>query len=504
MSPSVLAVHLARKKCVRGRLNAVCRGIANPRRNDRTNASSETPYLQEVLFSAARKCNLPQPTIAPRRCCFTAKRTAMSGSLFLFATIDCVVLRLALALSPKSVGEEGNMVHRPKVTLIAVASFVLGLALPTLGNTERAQQSNGIYYLELEGTPSQMGREYGRAMKKEIHAQVTMCRSNVKSLYGEVNGERFLNHLADGSKFLAAVKKYTPDVYTEMSAMADSAGVKLTDILLVNMYDELYTGAKALGIQLLPREPAGKCTTLACAHRRGLANLNGQNMDWDLPFVAPLVVHYTYPSGRKLLMYTFAGQVGGLGLNSDGLSAMCNSLPAGSTLMDEGLGSEYVLRGMLGKSSVAEALEWLGTVDHNASYNYSLADLNDACMVEVSPKVTSPIRLEISRQDGFRAHTNHAQALKDRNPIEGTDDKGNPVGNGIGNTLNRERMAVKQLSVTAGKTTMEDLQRILTTRPVNQDVTQQSIIVVHDPNDLRVYTAAGNDPKRKWNLYRFK
>ena len=398
------------------------------------------------------------------------------------------------------------MTHRSNAKLIAVCFFLLGLArfLPELGYAETVQRTNGIYYLELEGTPSQMGRKYGRAMKKEIHAQVAMCRSNVKTIYGEVNGERVLNHLTDGSKFLAAVKKHTPDVYTEMIAIADSAGVKLTDILLVNMYDEMYTGAKALGIQPLPPDAAGKCTTLACAHRPGLANLNGQNMDWDLPFVAPLIVQYTYPSGRKLLMYTFAGQVGGLGLNSDGLSAMCNALPAGSTLADEGLGSEYVLRGMLGKRSVAEALEWLGTVDHNASYNYSLADLNDACMVEVSPNVKSPIRLEISRQDGFRAHTNHAQALKDRNPIEGTDDKGNPVGNGIGNTLNREKMAVKQLSLTAGKTTVKDLQRILTTRPVNQDVTLQSIIVIHDPNDLRVYASAGNDPKRKWNMYRFR
>ena len=142
-----------------------------------------------------------------------------------------------------------------------------------------------------------------------------------------MNGQRVLNHFADGSRFLAAVKEYTPDVYAEMIAIADSAGVELTDILLVNMYDEVYTGAKALGIQPLPRDPAGRCTTLACAHRPGLANLNGQNMDWDLPFVAPLIVHYTYPSGRKLLMYTFAGHVGGLGLNSDGLSAMCNALP---------------------------------------------------------------------------------------------------------------------------------------------------------------------------------
>ena len=74
------------------------------------------------------------------------------------------------------------MIRRSNVALIAVSFCVLGFArfLPVLGHAETVQRTNGIYYLEVEGTPSQMGREYGRAMKKEIHAQVTICRNNVK------------------------------------------------------------------------------------------------------------------------------------------------------------------------------------------------------------------------------------------------------------------------------------------------------------------------------------
>ena len=54
---------------------------------------------------------------------------------------------------------------------------------------------------------------------------------------------------------------------------------------------------------------------------------------------------------------------------------------------------------------------------------------------------------------------------------------------------------------------LDDLKLILTTPPVNNSgewMTLQSVIVVHDPGEPKMHVSAGNDPKRAWNVYKFK
>ena len=74
--------------------------------------------------------------------------------------------------------------------------------------------------------------------------------------------------------------------------------------------------------------------------------------------------------------------------------------------------------------------------------------------------------------------------------------------------LARQVAADKQLTDMGTTATADELKAVLTVAPVNREgkdwMTLQSIIIVHDHNDFRVYASAGCDPKRAWNLYRFK
>lgn len=371
---------------------------------------------------------------------------------------------------------------------------------------DKVERSNGIYYIELSGTPAEMGRRHGTLLKKQIRDQVADYRKEVIKVFGEKNGNRILEHVVKDSGFLRDIKKHVPHVYAEMEGIAEGAGVPVTDVLLINMYEEVYEGApQTLGIKPLDPVPQGKCTTLNCAGRKGLPNLNAQNLDYtpNLDGVQ-LVVHYTYPSGLKILMFTFAGQVGGIGVNSKGLSMVCNTLPEGSKRNNEGLGGTYTTRGLLEQDSVAGAVKWLEKMPQFGTYNYSLVDGTDALMVEYSLKGLA--RLETPKDKQYLAHANHILKLDDRNEVPGYP-KGKPEGDVSGKTIARQGAADKLLSGKGASASVDDLKAILTTPPLNNSgewVTLQSIIVVHDRDDLRMYASAGNNPKRAWNVYKFK
>ena len=242
------------------------------------------------------------------------------------------------------------------------------------------------------------------------------------------------------SGFLRDVKQHFPHVYAEMEGIAEGAGVSVSDILLINMYEEVYEGAaQALDIKPLDPMPQGKCTAIHCAGRKGLPNLNAQNLDYTPNLDgAQLVLHYTYPNGLKILLYTFAGQVGGIGVNNKGLSMVCNTLPEGSKRKNDGLGGTYIARGLLEQDSVAAAVKWLEKMPQFGALNYSLVDATDAVMVEYSPKGLA--RLEAPKDKQFLAHCNHILKLDDRNEIPGYP-KGLPAGDVSGKTIARQRAA---------------------------------------------------------------
>ena len=371
---------------------------------------------------------------------------------------------------------------------------------------ETIERAKGIYYLELSGTPIEMGKRHGAALKKLIREQVVDYRKNVIATFGKENGERILKYVVKESKFIEDIKKHFPHVYEEMEGIAKGAELEIDDILLLQMYEEVYEGAaQELKIDPLKRDD-GKCTTLTCAGRKGFPNLNAQNLDYTSNLDgAQLMIHYTYPSGLKILLYTFAGQVGGIGANNKGLSMVCNTLPEGSKRKNDGLGGTYITRGLLEQGSVAEAVAWLKKMPQFGCYNYSLTDFKESRMVEYSPKDLA-VR-EVPRDTQFLAHTNHIHWLKDRNEIPdypGGEPKENT------STVVRQKAADKQLAGKGATATVDDLKAILTAAPVNRELnskgtlTLQSIIAVHKRDDLRLYASAGNDPKRSWNVYKFK
>ena len=52
---------------------------------------------------------------------------------------------------------------------------------------------NGIYYLELDGSPSQMGQKHGLAFKEQIRESVEKYKQNIYDDFGEENGKLIID-----------------------------------------------------------------------------------------------------------------------------------------------------------------------------------------------------------------------------------------------------------------------------------------------------------------------
>jgi isopenicillin-N N-acyltransferase like protein len=117
--------------------------------------------------------------------------------------------------------------------------------------------------IDLAGTPQQIGLEHGRQLAKEIRGQIAVYEAMFKQT-SKLNWAA----VKDVSKeYAATIQKLTPDVYTEMEAIAEGAELDVLDIVALNSRSEIALGLFSDG-----------CSSLGWK-REGEVVL-AQNWDW--------------------------------------------------------------------------------------------------------------------------------------------------------------------------------------------------------------------------------
>jgi len=311
------------------------------------------------------------------------------------------------------------------------------------------------------------------------------------------------------TSFVRDYQHYLPKVYAELTGLAEGAGVPLGDILLINMFEEVWEAAPLrLGLPMFGGLNYA-CTSCNVTGNPGRPILNGQNMDYTPNLdKSQLVMQRSLAAGGKELIYGFVGQVTGPGMNSHGVSCTINTLPQGRKREDNGLGSAFVVRAVLETGSVDEALVRLRELPRFSGGIHSIADTEKTVIVEATPTEVAPVTPVGA---GFNVHTNHAFAIQDRIQIPGWfGDHGEPVVGPAGSPwMTKERQAAAEAFLSAHNAivSVDDLKQMFTTAPINStdpsSMTLQSVIFVHDPHDLVMFASAGCDPKRGWNEYHF-
>lgn len=247
-------------------------------------------------------------------------------------------------------------------------------------------------FVELSGNSYELGRQHGAARASGLRAFLD-------------DGTARLDHLLDVpvsfdslapllAEFRAELEAGVPELAVEICGLADGAGLGRDEALLLQVRREL------LGYRST-RRPSGDCTTYArvapggCTTLAQTVDLNG-NLDDQ---TAVLSISRA-GSPRRVLMLSFGGLLGYLGMNSDGLAVGINLVLGGP--WGPGVPPYLAVRHMLDNAgSVDEALDLLGGLRLASSRTLTLCDARGAAWVEAMDGRTRVLR------DTALVHTNH-------------------------------------------------------------------------------------------------
>lgn len=165
----------------------------------------------------------------------------------------------------------------------------------------------------IAGKPRERGRRYGRQFKDSIVAFLD------KEIY-----QRFIQKPSPKDEMLRyagacgrAIKEYSPLIMDELEGMAEGSGLKLEEIVLITLHEELGKSGT------LPK--VEHCTAFA-AGPPDTSDANtyvGQNWDWMASvFGMSSLLLWKRTEGPSVLAYAYPGLWIGAGLNAAGI-ALC-------------------------------------------------------------------------------------------------------------------------------------------------------------------------------------
>lgn len=308
------------------------------------------------------------------------------------------------------------------------------------------------YYLEIEGTPYEIGLAHGRQLKDQIHAVIGLW----KDRYGRRTGtdpDSLLSLFMRRSDYVEAIRRYTPDLLEEVRGIADGAGMDFNTVLAFQYLDEVGMNCEDI--------LHDKCTTLGLERTENRPAIVAQNMDLESLRNGFQTVLRMKKSGSdmEVMVFTCAGLIATNGLNSRGLAVCVNAL-AQLDYRLEGLPVAFVIRGLLDCADLDSAVRFVNGVTHATGQNYMIGTSGGVRSFECS--AVSVVEYVPSGGGGAIGHTNHPFVNSDYSPkhraalADGDPEAAHDV-----NSETRFATLSRMLSESAGKTDVARVQEIL-------------------------------------------
>ncbi|HEV3144598.1 MAG TPA: hypothetical protein VGZ47_11985, partial [Gemmataceae bacterium] len=127
-----------------------------------------------------------------------------------------------------------------------------------------------VRVLVLEGNPRQRGLTHGRVMKEDIHKIVGLWKSTLAEVF-KLDADAFIHRFVAQTDFVAAMKKWTPDLLEEIHGLAEGAEIDFDTMLILQLPDECFINGEAVAKE--------RCSSLGFARSAGRPACVAQNMD---------------------------------------------------------------------------------------------------------------------------------------------------------------------------------------------------------------------------------
>ena len=318
---------------------------------------------------------------------------------------------------------------------------------------------HGIYYLVLDGkTPYGRGYQHGVALEFPIKKAMRQFRNWIRTTVGMEEPESMIQDFAANTPYLESVKTQVPDLFEEMSGVAEGARVDLNELFVYQSFDEFFVFLLTSGS--LEMGTTGHCTTAGVYGRPDKPNYVGHNN--DIPTYHEelvTVLHIKYPdSDLEILQSAFAGQIGQNGVNNRGVAVGINTLanlPGG-----DGLPVSFNVRKILESANVDEAVSYLNGARFGQAMNYMIGDREKVVSVETWE--SNALVLDIYAGN-YAVHTNHSLGSDTPKTFEMTAEMG---GGSYGHTTDRLELSGKLMAEDTDRVTLESFQQMFKTRPI--------------------------------------
>lgn len=267
--------------------------------------------------------------------------------------------------------------------------------------------------IEVSGSARERGQQHGLQAKARIERSIATYARLFAYCGIDWQGARRL-----GAAYRDLIGDFDPALLAEIEGIAAGAGRHRDEILALNARTEIlppsYPGEphpdrrKIAGANLQAGVPDwGECTAVAVkpAQSASGTTLLAQNWDWLGAQRAALVLLRVRDSGAaSCLTLTEAGMLAKIGFNRRGFGVCLNILRSADDGAHPGVPVHVLLRALLARDSVADAVAFAAKLSFGASSNVLCADASgDTAALEFSPR-----GLEVLRgADAALCHTNH-------------------------------------------------------------------------------------------------
>lgn len=272
--------------------------------------------------------------------------------------------------------------------------------------------------LKVEGEPRERGLIIGEKLKPLLNKSLIEVMSALQEAADLENPEKLLKRLIRGSKLKKAVKKWTPDLWEEFEAIAESSEIDVNLLFALQCQDEIGVYLQAFGIDL----EDDHCSAFGITKTDAIPTIVAQNYDWqDYHSEDDVVIlHIKYPnSSFETMIPTILGIRHMCGINNQSIGVCVNAIWYNLNNSTQGLPVPYVTRGLIEQPTLEKAIDFMQTVHHASGYAYMVGDSEKVVNYECS--ANKVVRYIPSINPERIYHTNHPlvsdDLLPERSPL---------------------------------------------------------------------------------------
>ena len=271
-----------------------------------------------------------------------------------------------------------------------------------MGVSSKPVAAHPIKAVDCAGNPRTVGRAHGEALRPVVADGLERWLTYLGETH-LTSPDNYLGDFLASTDYLPAIERWTPTLLEEVRGIAEGADRPFHQILAYSLMDEEWAFAKARHAQ------APGCT-VACFRGSGdTAPVLAQTM--DIPSLhdgTQVVLRIRPPDGPEALVFAYAGMIALNGCNAAGVGVVVNALEVLPSSI-RGLPVAFVLRGVLARTSLAGAVEFVRSVPHASGQHYALGGPDGLASLECSANGA----VEDAAVNGRVLHTNHPLVCTD-------------------------------------------------------------------------------------------